>query len=201
LKEARKAQSNQSGAVEEKPAAGDSSSKSKIKIQSRYNADFQPCLQYVAIPDLDKFRTQRGADRISELHGLEVKSVLQWLRLVKGVRKILKLHVLDSYHRPHAEEVIEDALDGLVVEELDWKRVDLSIRTVRKVAGNVENFKLHLYSSGSWTPLCHWMSKDGINSLNVRHELYHAMPFTHKTVTLVLGKECPCCHYQGKQPF
>jgi hypothetical protein len=136
-----------------------------IGIQSQYNVEFQPCLQYVSSPDLDIIRRQRWAEKVLDLHGQEVKYVLQWLRRVKGVRKILKLHILDSYYQPHAEEAIEEALDGLCVEELDWKRVDLSIRTVKMVAGDVQ--KLHLYSSGSWTPLCHWMSTDGINSLSV----------------------------------
>lgn len=136
-----------------------------MSIKSQYNVGFQPCLQYVSFPDLDVIRRQRCAEKMLDHHGQEVKYVLQWLRRVKGVRKILKLHVLDSYHHPHAEEVIEDALDGLHVEELDWKRVDLSIRTVSKAAKDVK--KLHLYSSGSWTPLCHWMSADGINSLGV----------------------------------
>ncbi|KUJ11640.1 uncharacterized protein LY89DRAFT_228881 [Mollisia scopiformis] len=131
---------------------------------SKYNADFQPYLKYVSFPDLDEIRRHRSAEKIRHLEGKEVKYVLQWLRLVKGVKRILKLGVLDSHIQPHREEIIEEALEGLQVEELDWKRVDLSIRSVEFAAKNVRI--LHLYSSGGWAPLCHWMSCEGINNLS-----------------------------------
>jgi hypothetical protein len=132
---------------------------------SKYKVDFQPYLKYVSFPNLNTIRKQSCAYAIQHLFREEVKWVLQWLRIVKGVTRILTLRVLDSRHEPHSEETIEDAVEGLKVEELDWKRMDLSIHTVLKAAKDVR--VLHLYSSGSWTPLSHWMGPDGLKMLSV----------------------------------
>lgn len=136
---------------------------------STYSIGFHPKLKYVAFPDLDEFRAQCSATELESLAGKEVKYVLGWLRLIKGVKEIIEVRVLDSRNHPHSEEIIEDAIQYLKVEELDWKRVDLSITAVRKASEHVK--KLHLYSSGCWTPLCHWMGPDGLNALKVSVEL------------------------------
>lgn len=132
---------------------------------SKYKVNFQPYLKYVSFPNLETIRKQNYAYTIQDLFGQEVKYVLQWLRIVKGVTRILDLRVLDSRHEPHSEETIEDAVEGLEVEELNWKRMDLSVHTVLRTAKDVRI--LHLYSSGSWTPLSHWMGPDGLNALSV----------------------------------
>lgn len=130
---------------------------------SRYNVEFQPYLKSVTIPNLDRFREHKCAAEISALFGSEVKHILQWLRRVKGVRKIFKLRVLDSRHRPHNEETLEEAIRGLDIEELDWKRLDLSTRTVRDAATTSRT--VHLYASGSWTPIYHWVGQSGLELL------------------------------------
>lgn len=130
---------------------------------SRYNIDFQPYLKSVTIPNLDQFRAHACAAEISHLFGSEVKHILQWLHYVKGVKKVLKLRVQDSRHCPHSEETIEEAIKNLDVEELDWKRLGLSIRTVQDATSKAHT--LHLYSDGSWTPVYHWMGKEGIDLL------------------------------------
>jgi len=129
---------------------------------SRYNVKFQSILKYVAFPDLDQVR-QRTVDRTGELAGKEVKYVLEWLRNIKGVQKILELRVRDSWQHPHSEEVIEEAIKGFSVEVLDWKRADLSVKAIQEAAVDVED--LHLYCSGNWTALCHWMGEEGVVSL------------------------------------
>lgn len=143
------------------------------------------------------------------LAGKEVNIVLDWLRMIKGVQKIIELRVPDSRYEPHSEETIEDAAIKFKVEELNWKRIDLatrgfsdpkykelpttgpkevngeelsaksseiaeiedlSIRAAKKTKNETKTLSeirtLHLYSSGSWTPLCHWMGKEGLNSMS-----------------------------------
>ncbi len=133
---------------------------------SRYNVEFQPYLKSVSIPDLDQFRSHESAQRISHVFGNEVKHILHWLRFVKGVRKILKLRVLDSRQRPHSEEAVEEATKDLHIEELDWTRLDLSTRAIQDTAG--EAHTLHLYASGSWMPICQWTGTQGLEALTVR---------------------------------
>jgi hypothetical protein len=133
--------------------------------RSRYCAEFQPYLNFVSFPDLEEVRRRRCAKIMRDLFGQEVLYVIKWLRLVKGVKKIIRLKVLDSRYEPHKEEVIEEAIKDVDVEELDWRRLDLSIRTVQAAAANVKT--PHLYSGGDWASICHWMSENGINRLKV----------------------------------
>ena len=132
---------------------------------SLYDIDFQPYLKSVSIPDLDQFRRHENGRRIEHVFGKEVKYILDWLRFVKGVRKILKLRVLDSRQWPHSEEVIEEAIKNFHIEELDWKRLDLSARTIM-IAAN-EAHTLHLHASGSWAPICQWTGSKGLDILTV----------------------------------
>jgi hypothetical protein len=91
---------------------------------------------------------------------------LQRLRLVKGVRRILRLRVLDSRNRPHSEEMIEGAIQALEREKLDWRRLDLSTRTVKDAAKSVHT--LHLYASGSWTLCTTGLASPGWTCLRTR---------------------------------
>jgi hypothetical protein len=144
------------------------------KIESSYRSEFQPYLKFVSFPDLDVIRGHQCAEPIRDIFGKEVLVVIKWLRMVKGVKKVMKLKVLDSRHEPHKEEVIEECIRDLQVEELDWRRTDLSIETVRDASPGVQ--RLHLYSSGDWAPLLHWVSADGLNRLDVSgflHFLLH----------------------------
>lgn len=132
---------------------------------SHYSIEFQPYLKLVTIPDLDHFRDHECAGQTTDLIGSEVKWILDWLREVKGVSRVLKLRVLDSRHRPHSEQTIEKAIQFLDIEELDWKRLDLSTKVIEVAAQKVHT--LHLYASGSWTPVYHWTSPGGLDSLKV----------------------------------
>lgn len=53
------------------------------------------------------------------------------------------------------------------VEELNWRRLDLCLETIAELSPTLS--VLHLYSSGNWAALSHWMSNDGlVNLRNVR---------------------------------
>jgi hypothetical protein len=58
------------------------------------------------------------------------KVILDWLRKSRNVEKIFHLSVTDSLHEPHSEETIEEAVKHFDIEILDWRRIDLSIRTI-----------------------------------------------------------------------
>ncbi|GAW16570.1 hypothetical protein ANO14919_060020 [Xylariales sp. No.14919] len=136
------------------------------KIKSSYRPEFQPYLKFVSFPDLDTIRGHQCAEPIRDILGQEVLYVIKWLQMVKGVKKVMKLKVLDSRYEPHKEEVIEDCIRDLNVEELDWRRTDLSIESIKSASPDVQT--VHLYSGGDWTPLLHWMSVDGLNRLEDR---------------------------------
>jgi hypothetical protein len=142
------------------------SAKKKVKLgkrpkpaPSKYRVEFQPKLKYVAFPDLDLGHSSRDIAFRSK----EVKIILDWLWEIKGVRKILQLRVLDSWLEPHSEEVIEQAISRFNVETLNWRRTDLSIKSVVEAAKGVS--ELHLYSSGSWMALDHWMNEKTFSEL------------------------------------
>ena len=56
-----------------------------------------------------------------------------------------------------------ECVKGFGVEELNWRRLDLCIETIEELAPTLS--VLHLYSSGNWAALSHWISKDGLVSL------------------------------------
>lgn len=53
------------------------------------------------------------------------------------------------------------------VEELNWRRLDLCLETIAELSPTLS--VLHLYSSGNWAALSHWMSKDDL--VNLRNVL------------------------------
>jgi hypothetical protein len=119
-----------------------------------FDVEFEPTLKYVELPAFDGIEASRRE---------EAKVILDWLRKSRNVEKIFHLSVTDSLHEPHSEETIEEAVKHFDIEILDWRRIDLSIRTIRDAAPNVR--RLHLYSSGNWAALDHWIGPDGVCTL------------------------------------
>ena len=78
----------------------------------------------------------------------------------RQVEYVHKIVVPDCLDHPHTNEEIENALAGLDVRVLDWRKKDISLMLLRKVARNVE--RLHLYSSGSTELLSYWTSYMGL---------------------------------------
>lgn len=115
---------------------------------------FQKVLKYIEIPELMNTKTKSRID---------VLSIFDWLCICKGVRNILEVRVQDSLYMPHSEEDIEDSLIQLEIQELDWRRTDLSIHTISACAPHVE--RLHLYSSGNLATIDHWTGPNGVIKL------------------------------------
>ena len=96
--------------------------------------------------------------------GREAERILQWLRRKKKVSEIIRLRVPGSTPRAETEEVIESALEGISVDVLDWRVLDLSIDIILR--GRTRDVQeLHLYSSGNWGVLQQWSGVEGVTLL------------------------------------
>lgn len=128
----------------------------------KFRIDFESSIRYVDFPDLD----QITVDQFHHLNSPreDAKVVLDWLS-DRGVQKIIELRVPDSWENPHSEEIIEQAIKTFGVEVLDWRRTDLSIKSIKESAGETVR-ELHLYSSGNWTALSHWTDPEELSGLN-----------------------------------
>ncbi|RSL99034.1 hypothetical protein CEP52_010008 [Fusarium oligoseptatum] len=88
--------------------------------------------------------------------------IFQWLRH-QGVTKILRVSVQDRQHKPHSDQSIRWSLKGMGVEILDWNKLDICPRTIRKAAPAVRD--LTLYCSGNNAVLGSWMAPGGLAKL------------------------------------
>jgi len=124
--------------------------------------EFEKTLRYVDIPIVVERRTSYKALGHDEDLPDYAPIIFKWLRQ-KGASHICEVRIVDSYDNPHSEEHIIDALEGLDVQVLDWRRTDLSVDVIQKAAPHVKD--LCLYSSGNWCALSHWLGPDGVVKL------------------------------------
>ncbi|KAK1834951.1 hypothetical protein QBC39DRAFT_182335 [Podospora conica] len=101
-------------------------------------------------------RADQGTGRV------DLIVVFDLLRTAR-VDTILKVMVDDSLETPHSNDAIEKCLSDFNVEELDWKRPDLSSEVVYRAAPNVK--VLHLISTGNEAVLQSWSSSEGLKKL------------------------------------
>ena len=94
---------------------------------------------------------------------LDYVKVFNWLRKRGGVRKVLEANIEDDETEPHCDEAIEIALQGLDVEILNWKKLDLCSDVLWNAARDVK--ELFLYSSANNDVLRSWSSMDGLGRL------------------------------------
>ncbi|KAI1817758.1 hypothetical protein GGS20DRAFT_531640 [Poronia punctata] len=123
---------------------------------------FEHILKYVSIPLFGSEIPKRRA---------EAMYIFRWLKDCMNVKRVIEVTVDDCRHCPTTEEDMETALEGLGVRYLDWRRPDLSITSIKKVASEVGT--LHLYSSGSLAVVNHWLGPDGINTLKLESLYIH----------------------------
>ncbi|KAK4080975.1 hypothetical protein Trihar35433_2080 [Trichoderma harzianum] len=118
---------------------------------------FDNVLQYVTLPRVTVDVTGRLADiereaeeesglrQIGALGRKDAKYFLDWL-FDKGVRHIISLSVEDggrSDEKVHSDQVIQESLGRLIVEHLDWQKIDLDPETILRV-GYTENTSLSM---------------------------------------------------------
>lgn len=87
-----------------------------------------------------------------------VEDFFDWLRTDKGVRRIVKLVVIDSEDFPCTDETIEKCLRGFDIRYLDWDKDDICIQTLKDHAENLR--ELWVSWSGRNSTLFGWLNKD-----------------------------------------
>lgn len=130
--------------------------------ETKHHLKFEEVLRYADFPALDLDVWEKGPERCVHVHS-EVFETLRWLKR-KGVRKVMKLKVLDRMYNPHDEEKIGEEVEELGVLSLDWRHLDIAISCF-KPKTKKRLTELHLYSSGKMAVVDHWLSADGIKSL------------------------------------
>ena len=123
---------------------------------------FESVLRYVKFPDLNQEPKPKNQAKDRD----DVWCVLSWLRQ-KGVKTILKLVVPDCISNPFDEEKILTSVRDFGIEQLNWRRVDLCIEPIVELASTLST--VHLYSSGNWAVLSHWVSEHGLEKLKKVH--------------------------------
>ena len=98
---------------------------------------FDNVLMYVRFTNVTVVRSGRKAASSNSLGRQDMEFFMQWL-YSKGVRRILKLEVDDSRKSAHSDESIQKSLEKIVVEHLDWQKVDLDPRTICQISNKVE---------------------------------------------------------------
>ncbi|EXJ68826.1 uncharacterized protein A1O5_07758 [Cladophialophora psammophila CBS 110553] len=128
---------------------------------------FNNILQYVAIPHIKVDLDDNEAKSVAGPGRRDAVFFLRWLR-GRGVKQVLRVIVDDlpqSGPLPaHDDETIEEVLNGLGVEELDWKKLDLCPETIGCVGTQLE--KVHLYWGGSNAVLRGWSEQSGLAALD-----------------------------------
>lgn len=126
---------------------------------------FEETLAYVKLPDLDSFHRSQNSRRFKPSEPNKgIDRVLEWLDTRMGVRKIVRLEVLDDWETPYEEEYIAKWTRQFRVEVLKWRRKDMSVthltdatmleRDVRELPLQIR--ELHLYGSSLNIALAQW---------------------------------------------
>jgi hypothetical protein len=122
------------------------------------NLLFEETLFYVYLPDLNTFKKPCPHDG--------VRALFSWLGEHKGVKKIKNLNMPDSTTSPMSDELVGEAIiDRFEIEKFDWRKLDINLDILTKSEHAAQFTDITLYSSGNWSVLYHWKSKDGLAKL------------------------------------
>ncbi|KAF9634998.1 hypothetical protein BFW01_g5893 [Lasiodiplodia theobromae] len=124
---------------------------------------FERTLKYVALPRLTVTKTNsysRNAKPPSRKGRDDMKIIFKWLH-ERGVRKILKVTVIDNEFPAHKDASIVDCLKDFNVEVWDWKKVDLCSEVIAKSTSVAK--EISLYSSGNQAVLKGWSAPGGFS--------------------------------------
>lgn len=129
------------------------------ELEKRFDhLEFDKALHYVAIPQLEP---NTASDSVDERYqGREdIVFIFKWLKK-KGVDRIVRVEVDDMATPGHSDEAIEEALENLQVEVLDWRRRDLCPSMISRIGGNLR--EIHLQWSGRNAVLRSWSEREGL---------------------------------------
>ncbi|KAJ4385283.1 hypothetical protein N0V93_010344 [Gnomoniopsis smithogilvyi] len=149
---------------------------------------FDDVLQYVKFPRLT---IDDGPPLESDIRYQGNKTLVpffKWLKS-KGVERIVRVDVDDTNPTCHSEAAIEDALDQLQVEVLNWRRLDLCPSTIACVGTHLR--EVHLQWGGSNAVLRAWSSINGLCMIPTLERIHiehmkvskdHVKPFIEPTL-------------------
>ncbi|KAK2010069.1 hypothetical protein LZ32DRAFT_589032 [Colletotrichum eremochloae] len=98
---------------------------------------FDEVLMYVRFPIVAVERSGRRAPKPRALGRQDMEFFFDWL-YKKGVRRILKVEVDDSGKIPHSDQAIQNSLEKIVVEHLDWQKTDLDPQVICQISSKAE---------------------------------------------------------------
>lgn len=108
-------------------------------------------------------------------HMNSVLGFFEWLRDIKGVKRIVKLVVSDDQDLPCSDEVIEQCLHGFDIRYLDWNRDDICSMSLKAEAPFLR--EVWLSWSGRNSSLLGWSNPDcGLRKLGLVCSL--VLPFS-----------------------
>lgn len=177
---------------------------------------FDPVLQYVSFPHVEVGVRGRLADRerdaelqsgmrqLGHLGRKDMRYFFEWL-YKKGVRHIIQLSVDDcgnANEKVHSDEAIQASLERFIIENLDWRKVDLDPETILHVSSKIPGKEdptdeapkststvfdpdrqlkqLHLRWSGSNAVLRAWSEPEGLPMLPRLQRVYLFRPTSDK---------------------
>lgn len=136
---------------------------------------FESYLQYVYIPNL-RVRNVKNVELEAETwwesgSRKDYVYIFRWLKMKKGVQRILSIVVEDDPIDFHSDEAIEEAVKDFHIEVWDWVKLDICSNTILAAAPNVTD--LTLYWGGNRAILKSWVASDGLVMLEkVRPTLF-----------------------------
>lgn len=133
-------------------------------LTRRFQHQFETALEYVSLwRDLDGAQHPLSAERVARRDGNSYEAIFEWLRTELGVKKIFRILVEDLVPYPHSDEAIKDSLKPFGVEIWDWRKLDISSRTIFDAAP--ETRELYLQCSGNKATLQSWACQGGLEKL------------------------------------
>lgn len=119
---------------------------------------FEECLVSVFLPDLNTFKKPVPYDGVAEL--------FRWLKQTGKVKRIKSLNIPDNTSVPMSDgHVSEYILKQFEIEKFVWRKLDINLDILVSSPHKGVFADITLYSTGNYSLLYHWASKDGIGSL------------------------------------
>lgn len=137
-------------------------------IKTIRSLSFGEILRFVRIPgDLTPINTA------SRMYSDRIIGILKHLS-EKGVRYIIRLEAGSDPDLAESDEAIIELLKPFKLDELDWKKTDISSHVLLEAVPDIR--RLHLYSSGNLGVLKSWAATDGLCKLS---KVITSLQFSH----------------------
>ncbi|RYP07033.1 hypothetical protein DL764_002792 [Monosporascus ibericus] len=126
--------------------------------EDRNTVHFEEYLVSVFLPDLNTFKKPVPHDGVDDLFG--------WLKSTAKVKRIKSLNIPDNTSVPMSDgHVSEYILKRFEIEKFVWRKLDINLDILVSSPNGKVFTDITLFSTGNFSVLYHWVSKDGIGSL------------------------------------